>query len=316
MARPRVVAYTRGDTPLEDVATRFPEIEFRHCTRPEDAALVLPEADALFIARRMTREEGRLIRPALRWLHVSGAGVDHVLPFLPPEVRPVITNSRGLSADLIADYVICTALMLRWQMPRALRAQAEHRWERWPSVPLVGQTLAVLGLGTIGRAVARRGRGMGMRTIGVRRRAHPLQEVDRVYPLVDLHTMLGEADVVAVTLPLTPDTENVLDERALGAMRSSAVLIVVGRGRVVDEAALAAALNDGRLAGAALDVFASEPVEQSSPLWDVPNLLVTSHISGEMPDIRELNAEFFKENLRRFLRGEPLLSVVDREAGY
>ena len=316
MAKPRIVAYTRGDTPLDDVPARFPEIDFHHCTRPEDVARVLPDADALFIARRITAEEGRLIPTTLRWLHISGAGVDHVLPFLPSDIHPTTTNSRGLSADLIADYVICTALILRWQMPRALRAQADHRWERWATIPLDGSTMVLLGVGTIGRAVARRARDMGLRVVGIRRRPEPIQEADECYPLSDLHRVLRQADVVVITLPLTPATTNLIDERALREMKPTATLIVVGRGRVVNEDDLASALRRGRLGGAVLDVFASEPLESASSLWDVPNLLVTSHISGELPDIRERNAEFFKENLGRFLRGEALLSIVDQEAGY
>jgi phosphoglycerate dehydrogenase-like enzyme len=314
--RLQVVAYTRGDTPLDDVSARFPEIDFHHCVQSEDAARVLPAAEVLFIARRMTAEDGRFISKRLRWLHASGAGVDHVLPFLPPDIDPIITNTRGLSAGLIADYVICATLVLRWQMLRALRAQADHRWERWATLPLVGRTMVLLGVGTVGKEVSSRAKGMGMRVVGIRRRAGAIQEVDECYPVSELHHVLRQADVLVVTLPLTPATANLIDDPALEAMKLNAIVIVVGRGRVVNEDALASALRKGRLAGAALDVFAAEPLDPASRLWDTPNLLLTSHIAGELPDIRERNAAFFKDNLRRFLRGDALQSVIDREAGY
>jgi phosphoglycerate dehydrogenase-like enzyme len=316
MARLRVVAYTRGDTPVDDIPASFSEIDFTHCTRPDEGCDALPHADVLFIARRITHEDARHISKQLKWLHISGAGADHVLPFLPRDLHPVITNARGLSADLIAEYTLCTVLMLRWQMGRAIQAQAARHWDRWPTVLLTGQTFGVVGLGTIGKAVARRARGIGMRVVGVRRQPAATEEVDTLYPMENLHAMLAVADATVVTVPLTPATANLIDADALAAMPRHAILTVVGRGGVVDESALVEALNARRLAGAALDVFAQEPLDSSSPLWNVPNLLVTSHIAGELPNIRELNAEFFKENLRRFINSEPLLSVVDREAGY
>ena len=316
MARLRVVAYTRGDTPVDNIPASFPEIDFTHCTRPEEGRLALPHADALFIARRITHEDALRISKQLKWLHISGAGADHILPVLPCDLHPMITNARGLSADLIAEYTLCTVLMLRWQMRRAIQAQAERQWDRWPTVLLAGQTLGVVGLGTIGKAVARRARGIGMKVVGVRRQSTAIEEVDTLYPLEDLHAMLALADATVVTVPLTPATANLVDADALAVMPKHAILTVVGRGGVVDESALVEALNTQRLAGAALDVFAQEPLDPSSPLWNVPNLFVTSHIAGELPNIRELNAEFFTENLRRFINREPLLSVVNREAGY
>jgi phosphoglycerate dehydrogenase-like enzyme len=276
----------------------------------------MPWAEAAFLARQITPDEAKLFSPDLRWLHTMGAGIDHLLPVLPADLRPTISNARGVASVLIAEYVVCTALMLQWQMPRLVKAQIAHRWERWSTGTLAGRTLGLVGLGSIGKEIASRGRALGMTVIGTRRRPGAVSEVDRVYPLADLREMLAAADVVAVTVPITPDTANLIGRDAILAMRPHSTIIVVGRGGVIDEEALADALRAGRLAGAALDVFAQEPLDPASALWDVPNLFITPHMCGEILGRNELNVEFFKANLRRFLTGEPLRSVVDRDAGY
>ena len=312
----KVLAYTQGNLALDSIPKEFPEIEFRNCVAPEEARASMPWAEVVFLARLITAEDAKLFSKDLRWMHTMGAGIDHVLPVLPADFTPIISNARGVASVLIAEYIMCTALMLKWQMPRLVMAQVAHRWERWSTGTLAGQTLGIVGVGSIGREIARRGRALGMTVLGVRRRPGGVSEVDRMYPLAELRQMLAAADVVAVTVPITADTANLIDRDAIGAMRPHSTIIVVGRGGVIDEAALVEALRAGRIAGAALDVFAQEPLDESSPLWEVPNLFITPHLCGEVTGRNELNVEFFKNNLRRFLAGEPLHSVVDRAAGY
>jgi phosphoglycerate dehydrogenase-like enzyme len=314
--RLKVLAYTHGDLVLDDIARQLPEIDFRHCVLPEEAREALPAAEVLFLARLITPDEAQLISKNLRWLHSMGAGIDHLLPVLPADLDPIISNARGVASVLIAEYVLCVALMLRWQMPRLVKAQTDHRWERWATGTLSGQKLGLVGLGSIGKEIARRGRALEMTVFGTRRGAGVVEEVDRLYPLADLREMAAAVDVLVVTVPITPATANLIDRQVINAMRPTSTVIVVGRGRVIDEEALADALRAGRLAGAALDVFAQEPLTAASPLWNVPNLLITPHMSGEIVGRNERNIEFFKDNLRRFLDGEPLRSVVDRKAGY
>lgn len=312
----KVLAYTQNQLPLDSISPQFPEIELRHSVLPEEARAALPWADVLFLARPITADEVRLLSKDLRWLHSMGAGIDHLLPLLPADLNPIITNARGVASGLIAEYVLCVALMLRWQMPRLVKAQAAHRWERWATGALAGQTLGLVGLGSIGGEIARRGRALGMTVIGTRRRAGAVDGVDRTYPLSDLRGLAAASDVLAVTVPITPATTGLVDRQVIDAMRPESTVIVVGRGGVMDEDALADALRAGRLGGAALDVFAEEPLPPTSPLWDVPNLFISPHLSGEIVGRNALSVVFFKDNLRRFLAGEPLRSVVDREAGY
>jgi phosphoglycerate dehydrogenase-like enzyme len=182
--------------------------------------------------------------------------------------------------------------------------------------PLTGKTVAVIGLGRIGVGVAHRAKAMGMRVVGARRSGAPVPGVDAVYPPGDLHRPLGEADYVVLAVPLTPATTGLMDAKAFDAMRPSAYLVNVSRGRVVDETALVEALRSGRIAGAALDVFAQEPLPPESPLWRLDNVIITPHVGGDMKDFSARSTRLFCENLGRYLRGEPMLNVVDLARGY
>jgi phosphoglycerate dehydrogenase-like enzyme len=201
------------------------------------------------------------------------------------------------------------------RVPAYLDAQRRRRW--MPDIlpkRLGGTTMAIVGLGDIGREIARTARAVGMRVIGVSRSGRKLPEAHRVYRVSALARVLGEADWVVVVVPLTADTQGLIGEAELAAMRASAWLINVARGAVVDETALVAALRTRRIAGAVLDVFATEPLPADHPLWNLDNVVVTPHISG--PSIPEEIAPVFGDNLRRFLAGRPLQNIVDRRRGY
>jgi phosphoglycerate dehydrogenase-like enzyme len=261
--------------------------------------------------------------PRLRWLHSAADGVDYLrgTPIMSSNV--LVTNTR-LFGTPIAEYVFASALAFYRDFPRMhQRFQTErvypaNQWAEYCGDELSGKTMAIIGFGDIGRALAKRARAFEMHVVGTRRSVTQVTEQDgvRVYPAAALHEVLALGDVVVLSLPLTDDTEDLIDEAALGAMKPSAYLVTVGRGRVVKEAALLRALREGWIAGAGLDVHSQKPVPTDSPFFDLPNVIMTPHMSGITRNFHPRLTQLFCENLRRYLAGEPLLNVVDKRKGY
>jgi phosphoglycerate dehydrogenase-like enzyme len=252
----------------------------------------------------------------LRLVQVLGAGVDAVLPApdLAPEV--VLANQRGMSAAPMAEFGLTLVLALLKQLPGFVAAQREHAWRRALPARAAGKTLAILGLGAIGEALAERAAALGMRVIATQRtpKSHPA--VARIEPPERSDAVLAEADAVVVLLPLTAETRGWFGRERFARMKPGACLVNLARGGIVDEAALVEALRDGRLAGAAFDVFASEPLPASSPLWEAPNLWITPHMAGGFPEILDETTRMFAENVARLERGEPVRNAIDRARGY
>lgn len=305
------------DTVRRCLAAAVPDDRLRTCKSEARLPALLAEVDVLLAARFRGRHFPReeiLRGPRLQWLHLASAGVDYMLPL--PKDSPLVTSSAGLHGPVIADYVMAVVLEWWWGLARLRDAQRQRRWAYRPSATLQDRTMGVLGLGHVGTEVAVRARAFGMRTIGTRRSGLPVAGVDKVFAPEDTHEVLAASDVLVVALPLTGRTRGLLDAAALARIRRDGYLIAVSRGGIVDEAALVAALAEGRLAGAALDVFAEEPPSPASPLWTAPNLIITPHISGALKDSAAGVARLFLDNLSRWTRGQPLLNLVDREAGY
>lgn len=255
--------------------------------------------------------------PTVRWLHTPSAGVDHLLIPLVLERDITLTNSAGVHAIPIAEFVMALLLSQVKQLAGYRAAQAERRWEReLAPQELFERTLLILGLGGIGQAIASRASAFGMRVWGSRRTPRPLPGVERVVGPDAWRTLLPAADVVVVAAPLTPETRGMVDAAAFAAMRRSAYLINIARGPIVDEAALLTALRDGQIAGAALDTFEQEPLPPDHPLWRLPNVTITPHATANSPRMHERQIALFLENLRRFQGGAPLLNIVDKTAGY
>ena len=231
--------------------------------------------------------------PSVKWVHALSAGVENLLF---PELDVPVTNGRGIFAPALAEWVLAAILHFAKDIPRLMRLR---RWEPFNVQRIEGQTVGIVGYGSIGRAVA--ARCAGMRVIPFSRRQGSLDEV------------LTESDYVVVCAPLTPSTRGLVDPRR---MKPGSVLINVGRGAVVDEGALIAALASHHLKGAALDVFAAEPLPPDHPLWSLENVLLSPHCADHTDDSHELAMRCFLENLARFERGETLLNVVDKSAGY
>jgi phosphoglycerate dehydrogenase-like enzyme len=299
----------------------FPELEF---VTGEDGRLPvgLDRAEAAAITWDGPPIDDVLAAaPCLRWLQQRGAGIDRIATprLLASDI--VLTNGSGNHAPNIAEHALAMMLAFARQLPALVRAQQASRWAP-PAVDRVfelgGQTLAVIGVGAIGSALAERARALGMRVIGVRRTAAaPLPPgFERVVGIGALDTALAEADHVVLTLPATAATENLFSSARFAAMKRGAHLYNVGRGAVVDQVALLAALQSGHLAGAGLDVTEPEPLPPESPLWAEPNVVITAHSSGLTPRSFERYQRLLLDNLQRWVRGEPLLNVVDKAAGY
>lgn len=261
--------------------------------------------------------------PSLRWVHSATAGVERVLTPEAARRGLVITNARGVFSEPIAEYVLMMILAVIRRLPQLLELQREHTWQPLSAREMRDVTVGVVGLGSIGRAVARLALAFGARVVAVRR-AEPadpaddpdLAGIDRLYAPADLPELLAESDFVVLALPLTGDTEGLIDAHHLGRMKPGGWLINVARGGLVDERALVRALRSGQLGGAVLDTVRNEPVEPSSPLYDVPNLILTPHTSWSSGRVLDRSIALFCDNLERFARGETLLNTVDPGKGY
>ena len=254
--------------------------------------------------------------PRIEWLHSWAAGIDHFVGDDFPPYAGVLTCSKSNGAIPLAEHSILLMLMLNRQVPRWLDAQRRGTWEKRLTRELTGQTVGIVGLGHAGQDFALKAKAFHMRTLGVKRTAAPVANVDKVYALGDLHAMLGECDWVVITAPYTQESHHLFDAAALAAMKPSAHLVIISRGGIVDEDALLAALREGRIAGAGLDVFATEPLPSDSPLWTAPNILITPHNAATTANTQTRAVEIFADNLRRWRSGKPLRNVVDLATGY
>ena len=267
--------------------------------------------------------------PRLNYVHSASAGVERALTPAALERGLVITNARGVFSRPIAEYVVMMILAVSRRLPGLLELQRERTWQPLEGVELRDVTVGIVGLGSIGRAVGALATAFGCRVVAVRRGSGALDRapdeetrsfgeamLDRVGGPESLPQLLGESDFVVLAAPLTPETDSMIDEAALAAMKPGAWLINVARGRLVDERALVHALRDGPMGGAVLDTFRDEPLPPTSPFYDLPNVIVTPHTSWSSGRVLDRSVELFCDNLRRYAAGEPLLNVVDPTAGY
>jgi D-2-hydroxyacid dehydrogenase (NADP+) len=298
---------------------RFPHVTFVQAANESEVMAHIADADVGFLGRLRAPAFAKARR--VRWVHSPAAGVGNLMfpELIASDV--IVTNSRGMHGAVIAEHVIGVAIVLFRQIHLALRAQGEHRWEKADLADiraLRGRRMGLVGLGAVGTAVADAASAMGMRVSATRRRvtAPRPATVDAVYPPSQLPELLAGSDVVVVAAPSTDATRDLIGSAEIRRMKHDAILINVSRGRLVREDDLALELSRGTIAGAALDVFAQEPLDASSPLWDLPNVLITPHTSGFREDYWEAAVELFADNLTRFEAGGQLLNVVDKGAGY
>lgn len=253
--------------------------------------------------------------PRLRWIQSTSAGVEKLLPLLPPEVR--LTNASGVHGPKGGEYAMTALLMLNHRVPEYVTRQRQGRWDPRHGTTIAGKTVVVVGVGDIGAEVARLARRFGLRVLGVRRTGRPHRWVDEMYAPKDLRKILPRADFVVVTTPLTPETRGLLGRQELDLLPRHAGVVNLGRGPVIDGAALRDKLERGELGGAVLDVFDEEPLPADSPFWAAPNLVMSPHCAvDDAVSYVPRCLDIFFDNLRRYLAGRPLRNRVDPALGY
>lgn len=317
MQMPRVALLRDRDLPhnLDEIG-RLAEVD---AVDAAGLAGALPRADVLLAwdFRTPALADAWGCADRLRWIHTASAGVDNVLT---PEVAAsdvTVTNSRGVFDGAIAEYVLALVLAFAKDLPGTWDRQRRHEWQHRDTERVAGTTALVVGVGPIGRAIARLLRAAGLRVRGSGRTARTGDpDFGAVSASTDLVALLPETDYLVLAAPLTDETRGLIGAAELGALRATARLVNVGRGELVDEAALVDALRKGALAGAALDVFEREPLPPPSPLWDLPGVIVSPHMSADAAGWRESLADLFLDNLRRWCAGRPLRNVVDKSVGY
>jgi phosphoglycerate dehydrogenase-like enzyme len=283
----------------------------------------LGDADALVTSNDIVRDPrfpiGDLTAtaPRLRWIHIIGAGIEPLLPldWLPHDV--VLTNNSGIHAEKMHESATMALLMLNARLPAIVTNQRQARWDPIFTTRIVGKTVLIVGVGDMGAAVARAAKTLGLHVIGVRRRGAAHVDVDRMVPVGALDAVLPEADFVVLAVPLTPETDNLLDRRRIGLIKPGAGLFNIGRAGSLDHDALVAALRSEALSGAILDVFDPEPLPASSPLWHADNVVLTQHVtSDDLDEYLPKTYDLVFVNAARLVRGEPLLNSVDPARGY
>jgi len=320
-AHPIVILHTdRPATALSVLHETHPDLTVHTC----DSYAGLPhmiersKAEVVYSVRfdgtpRFPRQ-ALIENPTVKWVSVGGSGTDHLGRW--DASRLTVTNAAGVAADMLAEYAIGTMLSFSLDLRGFAQHQQARRWTAGRVEPIAGKTVLIIGLGKTGEAVARRARAFGMTTLGIRARPRNMPELNEVHGPDALLTLLGRADFIVCCLPLSPMTRGLLDAPAFAAMKRSAVLVDISRGGIVDEAALLAALDGGRIKGAALDVFATEPLPADHRLWSYDNVIVTPHSAAVYDgwDVRAV--QMFAKNLTRYRNGDPLENVVDPERGY
>jgi phosphoglycerate dehydrogenase-like enzyme len=307
---------------LAQLAELPPETGIAVGLSPEALERAAPDATVIFswaFSRDLLRA-ALAMAPRVRWVHTRSAGIDNLL--FPELVHSpaVLTNGTGVFSQSLGEWVLGAILYFAKGVRRLVSSQMAGQWDPFDVVEISGQTVGIVGYGDIGRAVATRVRAMGMRVLGLTRRGPLLYNMDnlvsQVFAPADRIRMIEQSDYVVVAAPLTPDTVGMIGDAEFAAMKPNAVVINVGRGPVIDEAAMVRALSEKRIKGAALDVYDHEPLPQGHPLYLLENVLLSPHCADHTVTWQDDAMRFFVAQFERFRKGEPLLNVVDKERGY
>jgi phosphoglycerate dehydrogenase-like enzyme len=310
-----VISFGLAKRWVDRIVSAFPEVEFRQSRIEAELETLVADADVIFGFRD---QKLAAKAPQLRWLHYYGAGVDGLDPEYFERNGILCSNSRGVAAPNIAEHALAMMLAFARCLPRLMRAQAAGMWVKNHELgvfELLHKRLGIVGLGAIGGELAKRAQALGMRVAGLRRRADPVPGVTMFTP-DRLLELAAQSDHLVVCLPGTPDTAGLIGREVFAAMPKGSYFYNVGRGNIVVQTELIAALESGHLGGAGLDVMDPEPLPAGHPLWVVPNLILTSHSSGNTDHYWERAIPLFERNLRAFLDGKPLENQVDLRRGY
>lgn len=302
-----------NDDQMAQIRAAAPGAACRYFAKQNDLEAHVEEAEV--IAGRIT-PAGLARAERLQWVQSWAAGPDEAL-FPEMVASPVtLTSCKGNGAIPLAEHAMMLMLMLNREAMRWIRAQTEHRWERFSHAELNGLTCGIIGLGYSGQDLALKAKAFHMRVIGVRRSNQPTPNVDEMFPVERLHDFLSQSDFVVVTAPRTPETLGMLGEAEFRAMKPTAYYVCFSRGGLTDDAALLRALNEGWIAGAGLDAHAQEPLPSDSPFWTARNTIITPHNGATTRLTRQRGIDIFVDNLKRYQAGQPLRNVVDKHAGY
>lgn len=315
-----VLTVDLGDAFVQDLRTTFPDVDFQPAYTLEEELREVPDAEVQFglISRGAFRAAKQL-----RWFHFVGIGFDVALKSSPEllESEVVMTNARETHVIAMADHALAMVLALAHRVPDLVEDRSAHRWDSKKYMggmkELAGTTMGILAMGDIGKAVAQRARGFDMDVYGIDvRQMDPPPGANVVWGPDRLDDVLALSDWFVVTAPLIDSTRGLLDASRLACLKQGACIIVVSRGGIVVEDALVDALSSGHLGGAALDAVEPEPLLPDSPLWDLPKVIISPHVSADSPQMWERRREIFKENLRRYLAGETLMNVCNKQKGF
>ena len=318
---PRIVLHNSDTAPLARwLRAAFPQAEYRECNSYETLpALIDSYRPEIVYSVRFAGTPG-FPREALfgaggpRWVANGGAGTDHYVQWDPQ--KTTVTNAAGVAAGMMAEYILGGFLHFTLDVPGMQKDKAARIWGARTVRPLAGKTLLIIGLGHTGQAVAARARAFGMKVLGTRARPGPMELVDEVHAADDLPDLLHRADFIAVSTPLIPATRGLIGKDEIAAMKPGVIFADVSRGGVVDQCALYDALKTRHVAAAALDVFETEPLPETSPLWALENVIISPHCSSVYAEWEQASFELFIQNLGRWVRGEELVNIVNPARGY
>jgi len=257
--------------------------------------------------------------PRLKWFQTMLAGVDHVLTGDFVKSPVILTNTSGIHGTPVGEVALEMMILFAKKAQLCFESKQMKRWQRFEPALLHSATVGIVGLGSIGREIARLSKAFRMRVIATRRSTKQVTRaryVDKLLPTEQLPVLLSESDFVVLVLPLTPETNKMIGERELRTMKPTAYLVNVGRGKTIDDDALIRALDEGWIAGAGIDAFSTEPLPSDSKLWDLPNVFLSPHISGRLNNYSTVTTELFCKNLKRYLAGKKLINVVNKKIGY
>ena len=321
MSLPRVLIHSlEPDLAIEILKRDHPDITPAICTNDDQLSQSVNEfkPNVVFSVRsggNIFPRSALIESPSIKWVSNAGSGVNHLMPWNPDKVT--VTNSAGVAADMMAEFALGIMLHFSLDIKGLMRDQKIKHWQMDRLVePIYNKTLLILGLGKTGQALAKKANSMSMTVLGVRANPKTTDGVDQVFPVQELTHALKLADYVVVCLPLLETTQGLLGAREFKFFKKNAVIIDLSRGGIVQEDALINALENGQLAGAGLDVFASEPLAQDNPLWSFENVVISPHCSSVYAGWEQVSAQLFVDNLSRWRDGEALLNIVDPARGY
>jgi phosphoglycerate dehydrogenase-like enzyme len=314
---PLVLAISVDDDPQLSMLSGIPHVVGRSLADFEKAA---PEAEIIlnWAGPRDLLRSVFLASPRVRWVHSRAAGLDHLLfPELVASDIP-LTNGTGVFSRSLGEFALAAILYFAKDFRRMLRNQEAGRWEQFDVEEITDRTVGIVGYGDIGRAAATRLHAMGMNVLALKRHAPASADplIDKFYKPEEMAEMLGQCDYVVVAAPLTPETHHMLSDAQFAAMKPSAVVVNVGRGPVIDQAALVRALTEKKIRAAGLDVFEKEPIPAGDPIWKLENVLISPHCADHTKDWLNDAMRFFLQQYERFRKGEPLENIVQKHLGY